>query len=272
VRLVLDQVATAASAATGQPLQRVSLTLRAGEILGIAGVSGNGQGALNDVLNGELVPSQGRVLLDGTDLSQCTTRQRAALGLSVLPAERRGRGAVGSMSLVDNLLLTGTDVFRGRWGLLDRDRATRQTQSIIDDYQISAGGPESAAQSLSGGNLQKLLLGRALWQNPAVLVCNHPTWGVDIGAAAAIHTRLIGLRDAGAALLLLSEDLDEIFLLADRIGALCGGRLSPVLPKPEVTLTQLGLWMTQAAEGSVTPPHDGIDTQPDSRPAGEAGP
>lgn len=166
------------------------------------------------------------------------------MGLGVVPADRIGRGALGNMSLTENNLLTSYINQTGKFGWLNWPSIKARATGIIATYKVKATGADASAKSLSGGNLQKFIIGREILQNPNVLVCFHPTWGVDVGAANLIHQELIKLRDQGAAILVISEDLDELYLLADRLGALCGGRLSPLAPKANVPLAQLGQWMT----------------------------
>lgn len=225
-------------------LKDIDLDLRAGEILGLAGVAGNGQDELVDLINGEARCDKGSLSLISKDITNSGVQQRRKLGLAVVPADRIGRGALGNMSLTENNLLTSYINQSGRGGWITWSTIKSRAQAIIQRFKVKATGPEASAKSLSGGNLQKFIIGREIMQNPKVLVCFHPTWGVDVGAANLIHQELITLRDQGAAILVISEDLDELYLLADRLGALCGGRLSPLAPKAEVPLGQLGQWMT----------------------------
>jgi simple sugar transport system ATP-binding protein len=186
-------------------LRGVSLEVRAGEIVGIAGVSGNGQQALMAALSGEdpRCP-RGSVTLFGQDIARRGPRARRALGLHFVPEERLGRGAVPTLSLEANTLLTRTEAV-GRGGWL-RQRAVRQlAEDLIRRFQVKAGGPGAAAKSLSGGNLQKFLVGREIDARPKVLVVSQPTWGVDVGAAAQIRGELLKLRDQGCAVLVVIE-------------------------------------------------------------------
>ncbi len=244
--LELDKVDMKPQNTFGIHLHQVSLSLRAGEILGLAGVAGNGQDELVDLLNGEMRPDTGRVLLLGQDIQQLSVKARRQRGLAVVPADRIGRGAVANMSLTENNLLTQYVTLPKRLGWLNWGAIGQRASDIIHRYKVKANGAQATARSLSGGNLQKFIIGREIMQNPKVLVCFHPTWGVDVGAANLIHQQLIALRDAGAAILVISEDLDELYLLSDRLGALCGGKLSPLASKAEVPLAQLGQWMTGA--------------------------
>ena len=243
-QLSLEQINVEPRDAFAIRLQDINLQLHAGEILGLAGVAGNGQDELVDLINGELDSDSGKLVLDGRDLSATGVEQRRRLGLAVVPADRIGRGALGNMSLTENNLLTSYIQQTGRGGWLDWQAIKTRADDIIARFKVKATGAAASAKSLSGGNLQKFIIGREILQSPKVLVCFHPTWGVDVGAANLIHQELIALRDRGAAILVISEDLDELYLLGDRLGALCGGCLSPLAPKAEVPLGLLGQWMT----------------------------
>lgn len=228
----------------GIHLRDINLTLHSGEIVGLAGVAGNGQDELVDLINGEVFADKGNLMLQGVSVARMGVFARRQQGISSVPADRIGRGAVASMTLAENNLLTGYVTHGVRKGLVSWNTIRARAADIIARYKVKATGPEASARSLSGGNLQKFIIGREIMQNPRVLICFHPTWGVDVGAANLIHQQLIALRDAGAAILVISEDLDELYLLADRLGALCGGQLSPVQPKVSVPLARLGQWMT----------------------------
>ena len=210
----------------GTSLQALSMSLRAGEIVGIAGVAGNGQDELLRALSGEALVGNDSIKLGGMAIGQAKPGVRRRLGVAVVPEERLGRGAVPSMSLVDNSLLTA-------YG-----------EGMVNKGWLAMGSSiDSHAASLSGGNLQKFIIGREALQQPKLLVASHPTWGVDVGSAVAIHEALVRLRDEGAAVLLISEDLDELFQLCGRMGAICAGRLSPLVNTSELTIEQLGQWM-----------------------------
>ncbi|MBB1161315.1 ABC transporter ATP-binding protein [Aquariibacter albus] len=228
----------------GTELHDVSFTLRRGEILGVAGVSGNGQQELLAALSGEDTrAAPGSLRLFGQDIGRRGPRPRRALGLRFVPEERLGRGAVPSLSLADNTLLT-RDEARGRGGWLRRGPLRAQAAALIARYGVKAGGPMAAARSLSGGNLQKFIVGREVDAQPALLVVAQPTWGVDVGAAAQIRAALLALREAGCALLLVSEELDELLALSDRLVVMAQGRLSPAMPVAEASVERLGSWMS----------------------------
>ncbi len=235
--------------AFGTSLKNVHLTVRAGEVLGIGGVAGNGQDELLAVLSGEVRSPAEAVRLKGQPIGRLGPTERRALGLLTAPEERLGHAAAPDMSLTENALLTGAVreklTTRGflRWG------ATRHfARRIIEDFDVRTPGSENAARSLSGGNLQKFVIGREVLQNPDVLVVNQPTWGVDAAAAARIRQTLIDLARNGAAVLVISQDLDEIFEIADRIAVLNEGRLSAFVPAAEATREAVGLLMTGSTQ------------------------
>jgi simple sugar transport system ATP-binding protein len=228
----------------GTDLQDIALTVRAGEVVGIAGVSGNGQGELLQCLSGEdrRAPA-GSISVAGQDASRMSPGRRRTLGLHFVPEERLGRGAVPTLSLAQNLLLTRHESV-GRLGWLSLDQLQAHARQIIDRFQVKAGGPQAQARSLSGGNLQKFLVGREIDGGPRLLILSQPTWGVDVGAAAHIHAEILALRDAGCAVLVVSDELDELLELCDRLHVIAGGRLSPALPRAEASVERIGAWMS----------------------------
>jgi simple sugar transport system ATP-binding protein len=169
--------------------------------------------------------------------------QRRALGLHFLPEERLGRGAVPTLSLAQNTLLTRTEAV-SRAGWIPSGRVTALADKIIRRFNVKAGGPGAAAKSLSGGNLQKFIVGREIDADPKLLVVSQPNWGVDVGAAALIRGELLKLRDAGCALLVVSEELDELFEISDRLIVIAQGRVSPSIPVAEATIEKIGEWMS----------------------------
>jgi len=228
----------------GTDLQGIKLQVHAGEILGVAGVSGNGQRELLACLSGEDRRAQpGTIELHRTDISRFSAAQRRRLGLHFIPEERLGRGAVPSMSLAQNTLLTRSEsVERGWW--INRGRMKALAANLIDRYDVRTGGPDSLAQSLSGGNLQKFIVGREIDARPDVLIVAQPTWGVDVGATVQIRAALLALRDAGTAVLVISEELDELLELADRLVVMSKGQLSPPMPRAQATTERIGQWMS----------------------------
>lgn len=227
----------------GVTLKHLNLTVNAGEIVGIAGVAGNGQEELLASLSGETSSAVGTLFFHQQDVSVMAPDQRRALGLGFVPEERLGRGAVPEMSMTENALLTGFLTGIVGKGLVAWKKTEDFADRIIRDYKVKTAGRHAQADSLSGGNLQKFIIGREILQNPSILIAAHPTWGVDIGAATAIHKALIELRDQGAAILVVSEDIDELFLISDRIGAICDGQLSSLKPTPESSIEELGRLM-----------------------------
>ena len=169
--------------------------------------------------------------------------QRRKRGLHFVPDERLGRGAVPSLSLAHNLLLTREDAINSA-GWIDMAALKTQAESIISRYQVKAGGAQALAQSLSGGNLQKFIVGREIDASPKLLIVSQPTWGVDVGASAQIRAALLALRDAGCAVLLVSEELDELFELSDRLHVMAQGRLSPSIARADATVAKIGAWMS----------------------------
>lgn len=228
----------------GIDLKDINFSARKGEILGIAGVAGNGQTELLSALSGETIIEEPNVIVfPDSDLTHCNPMQRRALGMGFVPEDRLGHGAVPDMSLRDNALLTGfLQGLVGR-GFLKNKAIDGFTASIINQFDVKCGGHSSLAKSLSGGNLQKFIIGREVLQTPKCLIAAHPTWGVDIGAATSIHKALIALRDQGASIVIISEDIDELFTISDRICALFDGQLSPIKPTNETTIDELGSWM-----------------------------
>lgn len=227
----------------GTSLKNINFELLKGEILGIAGVAGNGQEELMSIISGEdNRPLKNTLTLDGNDLGLLSAGARRKAGLAYVPEERLGRGAVPEMSLSENTLLTHSQGFV-KSGLVNWNAVKDYAKNLISRYSVKCHGEFSEAKSLSGGNLQKFIMGREIGQSPKVLICAHPTWGVDVGAALAIHQALLKLRDEGAAILLISEDIDELFLLADRMAAVCDGHLSPVVRTEETSIDQIGQWM-----------------------------
>ena len=228
----------------GMNLSDIRFQVRAGEILGVAGVSGNGQQELMAALSGEDPRSpKDSVHMFGKDISHGSPRQRRDAGLHFVPEERLGRGAVPTLSLAANTLLTRTEAVSSSGWVRTAD-VTKLAQELIRRFYVKAGGPDAAAKSLSGGNLQKFIVGREIHANPKLLIVSQPTWGVDVGAAAQIRGELLGLRDAGCALLVVSEELDELFEICDRLVVIAQGKVSPSVPTAEATIEMIGEWMS----------------------------
>ena len=228
----------------GVDLHDLSLRVREGEIVGVAGVSGNGQQELMAALSGEDPrAATGSITLGGADIAHAGPRQRRALGLHFVPEERLGRGAVPLLSLSQNTLLTRTETV-SKAGFIATGRVQRLAEDLIARFKVKAGGAGATAKSLSGGNLQKFIVGREIAAQPKLLIVSQPTWGVDVGAAAQIRGELLALRDAGCALLVVSEELDELFEISDRLLVIAKGRLSPSVPTAEASTLQIGEWMS----------------------------
>ncbi len=246
----------------GVTLDGMALQLRAGEVLGIAGVSGNGQQELMAALSGEdpRAPA-GSVQLFGKDIARAAPRARRDAGLHFVPEERLGRGAVPSLPLSDNTMLTRREAV-GAMGWIDRKRLTEQAAGLITRFNVKAGGPQAAARSLSGGNLQKYIVGREIEARPKVLIVSQPTWGVDVGAAAQIRGALLKLRDEGCAVLVVSEELEELFEICDRMVVIAQGRLSPSIATREATIERIGAWMSGLWDASAgSGPKEAADAQ-----------
>lgn len=226
-------------------LRDIGFEVRAGEIVGIAGVSGNGQQELLAVLSGEDMRAlPAAIRLGEVAAGSLSPGKRRALGFGFVPEERLGRGAVPDMSLADNILLSLQTPDTIRHGFLRRNAIVQRASDIIARFQVKAGGPQALARSLSGGNLQKYIVGREVLRQPTVLVVTQPTWGVDVGAAAQIRAELLALRDAGCALLVVSEELDELFEISDRLLVMAKGKLSPSLDVKDASVTLVGEWMS----------------------------
>ena len=228
----------------GVDLKEINFSAKQGEILGIAGVAGNGQSELLAALSGETTLTESSVIMfPSSDITQCNPMQRRAQGMAFVPEDRLGHGAVPDMSLRDNALLTGFLQGLTERGFLKNKTIENFTTSIINKFDVKCSGHSSLAKSLSGGNLQKFIIGREVLQSPKCLIAAHPTWGVDIGAATSIHKALIALRDKGASIIIISEDIDELFTISDRICALFDGELSPIKPTNDTSIDELGTWM-----------------------------
>ena len=245
VRLKVSGLSLPSDHQFGISLRDIGFEVRAGEILGIAGVAGNGQSELMQALIGErLAPAPEAIAVDGVSVGTSGPARRRALGLGFVPEERLGHATAPDLALWENAALTAAArLALTRAGFLDAGKARAVAASVIAELGIRTTGPDAVACSLSGGNLQKFVLGRELLQAPAVLIAAQPTWGVDAGAAAAIHARLLALAQAGAALLVISQDLDELLAISDRIAVIANGRLSPARPTEELTPHELGLGM-----------------------------
>ncbi len=244
VALAVDGLSVASVSAFGVALREVSFEVRKGEVLGIGGVAGNGQDELLAALSGERTSRADAVRLHGMAVGSLGPIERRAAGLLTAPEERLGHAAVPDMSLTENVVLTGIGREElAEHGFLKWRRAKSFAEKVIEAFDVRTPGADSTARSLSGGNLQKFVVGREILQRPEVLVVNQPTWGVDASAAAAIRQALLDLASAGAAIVVISQDLDELVEIADRFGALNEGRLSAPRPTQGLTVDAIGLLM-----------------------------
>jgi simple sugar transport system ATP-binding protein len=224
-------------------LKGITLTLHRGEILGIAGVSGNGQSELTKVLTGLLFPTSGTVTLEGQDLTHASPSTITKAGVGRTPEDRH-EGMVGDLTVAENLAMEDLKTYTHN-GFLDQKAIIQDAEQKIKDFQIKA-SPTDPLRKLSGGNMQKVVMARALSRNPKVVIASQPTRGLDVGATEYIRKKLLEERDRGAAVLLLSEDLDEIMALSDRIAVIYEGCIRGILPAVEATTEKLGLLMAGA--------------------------
>ncbi|MGF7006258.1 ABC transporter ATP-binding protein [Aminobacter sp. BE322] len=238
----------------GVELKNVSFEVRGGEIVGLAGVSGNGQAELIALLSGERThPNALAVQIGGKAAAHLNASERRKLGMAFVPEERLGRGAVPPHALWENAVLTANR--HGglvRHGMVDRGKATGFARAVIERFKVKASGPQSSAQSLSGGNLQKFIVGREIALQPKLFLVAQPTWGVDVGAAAFIRQTIVDLSRAGAAVLVVSEELDELFEICDRLLVICQGQVSPPLIRTKTNREEIGLLMTRVDRGNGT--------------------
>jgi len=230
-------------------LDQVDFEVKAGEILGIIGVSGNGQAALGQMLSGLAGTVQGKLQLEGTDMSRMSPRELTRAGVGRIPEDRHAEGVVGEMTVWENAVLERlrTAAFSAR-GFVKRGAARAHAGELIKRFDIRGAAPDTRTRLLSGGNMQKLILGRTLAGKPKLILANQPTRGLDEGAIAAVHRELLAARSEGAAIILMSEDLDEVLALADRIQAIVKGRLSVPIPSDAADARTVGLMMAGVFE------------------------
>jgi simple sugar transport system ATP-binding protein len=244
VLLDVKHLSAASADPFGTSLDDVSFSVHAGEIFGIAGVSGNGQAELLSALSGEQRGARAdAITICGKPAGRLGAGGRRSLGFGFVPEERLGRGAVPAMTLAENALLTGYRQKMVNSGWIKAGAMRAFAKKCIDAFDVRCGGTEALAQSLSGGNLQKYIVGREILQAPKVLVVAQPTWGVDVGAAAFIRQQLLDLSARGVAILVISEELEELFDICDRIAVLARGRLSPVRVTGDTNAEEIGRWM-----------------------------
>jgi general nucleoside transport system ATP-binding protein len=251
VALAVRGLSVASPIPFGTSLKEVNFTLRKGEVLGIAGVAGNGQDELLLALSGELRGMPGAVQIAGVDVGHLGPNARRKRGLVAAPEERLGHAAAPDMTLVENALLSG-DVRKGlsRRGFIDWRATGAFADAIVEAFDVRTPGTHVAARALSGGNLQKFVIGRELMQSPSVIVVNQPTWGVDAAAAAAIRQAILDCAAQGAAVVVISQDLDELLEVAGTFAALNGGRLTAPRPVEGLTVDAIGLMMGGAHDAA----------------------
>ena len=236
----------------GVTLDDISLTVHEGEIFGIAGVAGNGQNELLLALGGEVISEDpSSIKIGGTPVGRMGATQRRKLGLCAVPEERNGHGAVPDFSLTENVVLTARNTKdMVTCGVIKTGKASRFAKEVIEAFDVKTTGAGSVAGSLSGGNLQKFIMGREILQTPDVLIVSQPTWGVDAGAAAAIHQALIDLAEQGSAIVVISQDLDELLAICDKLAVINTGKLSKPLQVGEANIDDIGLLMGGISEDS----------------------
>lgn len=256
VRLSARSLSLAPATPFAVPLTDVTVEVKAGEVVAIAGVAGNGQGELFDALTGERRTAAGMVTIDGAPCGQEGITRRRQRGAAFVPEERLGHGAVPGFRLSSNILLTrhATDDGLVKGGFVAFGRIGEMEKRIKQVYDVRMSHDDPEARSLSGGNLQKFVVGREMSRNPGVLIVNQPTWGVDAGAAALIRQALVDLSRKGSAVLVISQDLDEIYEIADRIAVISRGHLSPAEPAAAMTRERIGLLMAGGAEVGTAAP------------------
>ena len=242
-RLVLDDLHALSDRGT-PALRGVTLEVHAGEILGLAGVSGNGQRELAEVITGLREATRGRVILDGVDVTTLSPGEHTARGLAYIPEERMRDGVIKDFTIAENLVLREFDQPPyARKGFLNLKAIARHSDELIRKFRVKTPSRETKAGSLSGGNIQKVVLARELSREPRVIIAAQPTRGLDIGATEYVHEQLIEQRRNGTAILMISEDLDEVMALSDRIAVIFEGRIMGIVPRDQATPEKLGLLM-----------------------------
>jgi len=250
--LALDRLSVPAPHRFGTPLRDISVEVRKGEVLGIGGVAGNGQDELVAALSGEMRTRRDMIRYKGQGIGHLSPNARRKAGLLSAPEERMGHAAAPDMSLTENAILTATtrQGLAGN-GFLRWAKARAFAEGVIARFDVRTPGPQNAARSLSGGNLQKFVIGREIMQDPDVFVVNQPTWGVDASAAAAIRQALLDLAAKGSAVIVISQDLDELMEISDRFAALNEGRLSAPRDAQGLTIEEIGLMLGGAGDMEV---------------------
>jgi len=243
LRLKVEQLCTMGDRGT-EALHMLDLEIHSGEILGLAGVSGNGQRELAECLAGMRKATAGSVTISGTDITSCTLNQRVDAGMAYIPEERMRDGAIREFSVEENIFLHDHAEPQYTRGIfLDFSRMAAHAKDLVKEFAVKTPSLDTPLKNLSGGNIQKLIMARELSRQPGVLIAAQPTRGVDIGATEYIHQRLLAQREAGTAVLLISEDLDEVLALSDRIAVMYEGRIMDIVPREAAAPEKLGLLM-----------------------------
>ena len=244
ILLEVDNVCSLSGSQFGTSLTNVTFKLNQGEILGIGGVAGNGQDELFAVLSGEQISQVGTIIFKETNITKFSPNQRRKIGLLSAPEERLGHAAAPNLSLIENIVITAkqSQALVSN-GFIDWKKSKTFAEKVIKEFDVRTPGSQNTARSLSGGNLQKFVIGREILQNPTVFIVNQPTWGVDAAAASSIRQALLSLSESGAAILVISQDLDELLEISDRFAALNEGTLSQIEKTAELSLEHIGLMM-----------------------------
>ncbi len=225
-------------------LKDISFSVHEGEILGIAGISGNGQQVLAEVLAGLRHATGGKILLDGVDITRSSSLDKWQKGMGYIPSERRDVGSIGDYSIAENVMMNYYfDDELSKWGVLDLKKIRKLTEKIISEYGVAVPGPDTLAKSLSGGNLQKVILARVFSRKPRLLIVNLPTQGLDVGATEFVQNKLLEAKKEKAGILLISEDLDEVLSLSDRVAPIYEGEFMDIIPIEQARREDIGSMM-----------------------------
>ncbi|WP_169567626.1 ABC transporter ATP-binding protein [Sneathiella limimaris] len=230
----------------GQPLLRgLSFELKRNQVIGIAGVSGNGQKPFSDLISGIISPTDGLFDLHGEKVERFDPRFMLSKGIGRIPEDRHHQGVVGDFSIEENMILETYEADRfSAFGWMKQLNITEHAKALIKGFDIRGANPKTVIRGLSGGNMQKVILSRVLENQPEVILANQPTRGLDVGAATFVHEQLFKAREAGAGIILISEDLEELLAVSDQVAVMYHGQLSPPQPVEQVTLQELGLLMS----------------------------
>ena len=235
---------------SNKQLKQINLSVNKGEILGIGGVAGNGQDELTSVLSGELPSDKNAITLFGEPIGNLDINKRRLMGILTAPEERLGHAAIPGMNLIENTNLTAhhKESLVGKDGIINWNKTKNLTSQIIESFDVRTPNNEASAGSLSGGNLQKFVIGREILQGPTVFIVNQPTWGVDAAAANSIHQAILDLASTGSAIVLISQDLDELIAVSDSFAAINAGRLSKKIDTSGLTVDEIGLMIGGTGE------------------------